>query len=1495
MTRRRNFRSNNNKKRRNAVTTIPIDAPVPEFADNEQITFTRRTNVDGVFNEVKIPVPKLRINADFHEKIKFFKSYEDAREDLHWATGEVLFANMRILLRDNDEALQTWNQTITNARSVAAFDTAFVSLRKEMLKGLKYRDQVTYLRTIKKPPTIEPNAFKTLLITANNRLNLFPDVGDDDDDVSLSEDDLIDAFFRAMPQAWQLKYKQAGLKPEEEEFVDVCAYMQERSQEDPYEPNSNENSNRQNGNGNGNSNNNGNRNSNNSNSRQGNGNNRNNNGNRNNGNNRGSNNNNNNSNNSSRIQPNDPCPLPGHGGHTWYNCRANRFGCHGDDSQRPPNNSNNGNNNRENHNVEANSSSVNGEQHFVQFEMNATGREIFQFDDIADSFDDIEPEIMYCQACVEPCANEANDVEAPEVFQSEASDVNVSNHVPSTLTFGRQINNVPAKSYFKTLLDHGASHTMVNRRALPKNVQPIPCSSSGFTTTAGSLTTSDFVYIDEWVLPEFNRNRYVKRIKAFVFDAPNVAWDMLVGRNHLNQIGIDVLSSSLSCKWCGDEIPFHSSDYWKNTATLRAVLDDSPRRVEQQEANLTFTATDSTFADVHDVANSQAHLSIEQRAHLRDVLNKHTKLFSGKLGCYPHREFHIDLKPDAVPYHCKQPYSIPAALKPIVKAELDRQVNLGILERVYETQWGMPMICIAKKNGNIRTVDDFRELNKAVLRRVYPLPKILDMIRRHHGWQFITVIDVTAAYYSYKLDEESSNYCVIVTPFGKFKRLRLSQGLSQSPDWAQGALEEVLKDELHTHVECYIDDIAIFSKTFEEHMEMVQNVLTKLQDNGYTVNPAKCNWAVAECEWLGHYVSKDGLKPWPKKVQGILSIAPPQTLRQLRAFIGCVNFYRDFWKHRAHVMAPLTALTKVDKRQFKSHWTPECDEAFRKTKAMIAEDILLAIPDPTVPFDIETDASDYQLGAIIYQANRPIAMFSRKLTSAQRNYPASDKEALCIQEVLQEFRAILYGAVIRIHTDHANLSKRDLKSQRLLHWRLLIEEFAPEIIYKPGVENVVADGLSRLPLVAPEEKQDVIASSEVVESNYLDQLGSKWYDMAELFMYYPEEVDSFPLDFPELRQAQMNDADVRDKVQQNVYEEKEFGDTVLATKKVNDQYRIVVPEALVDPTITWYHLVLGHCGQERMIKTLRNHLFVPGLEAKVKSHVESCDKCQRYKNPGPGQGHLPARDEDATPFADVALDCIGPWTINVPGFGELKFKALTIIDIATTLIEIARLDHSTSQHAALQFENQWLSRHPRPTRCLYDQGSEFIGPAFQACLAANAIRPVPISIKNPQSNAIVERAHGTIGNILRTLLRETPPNNVETAYELIDTALASAQRALRSAVHKTFGISPGAMVFQRDMLLDVPVLSDFNLIRNKRQALIDHNNLAENRKRRYRNYQVGDEILIAVYKPTKLQDRFIGPFVIDQVHVNGTVTIERRPGVFERLSIRRIHPYHRRD
>ena len=1067
---------------------------------------------------------------------------------------------------------------------------------------------------------------------------------------------------------------------------------------------------------------------------------------------------------------------------------------------------------------------------------------------------------------------------SPPVFPVRTASATM---VPMTIAATKAVNGVPfIKKHIRTLIDHGASHTIINRRMLPKNAPMSKAKTLSFSTTAGSFKTSAHVNLQDFRLPEFNMTRTVKEVKCYVFDNRSVPYDLILGRDFLNQVGIDVRSSTLSCEWLGDSIPFKPGKFLTNYKEYAAITD--PPAVKKVEVNATtFTPTKSTVADIDEVCQDQEHLTPKQRAELNEILSKHTELFSGKLGRYPHRKFHIDLKPGTKPYHCKRPYAIPTSQRETVKEELDRQVKIGVLERVYESLWGMPMLCIPKKDGAIRTVDDMRELNKCIQRRVYPLPRLMDMLQRHSGWQYITVLDLTLCYYTYELDDESSWMCVLVTPFGKYRRLRLSMGLSQSPDWAQAAIEEALEDMLHEFLEAFIDDVAVFSKTWEEHLQHLTRVLQRLEANGYTVNPAKCKWAVDNVEWMGHHVTRDGLKPWQPKIQGILDIAPPKTLKQLRAFIGCVNFYRDFWKKRAHIMAPLTALTKVPRKDFAKHWDATAMRAFKATKQMVARDILLAYPDHNKPFVIKTDASDYQLGAVILQDQKPVAMFSRKLNAAQQRYATPDKEAVCIIEVLNNFRDMLYGAHITIETDHRNLAQANFTSQRLLKWRLAVEEFTPNIVYKPGEDNHVADGLSRLPLISEEEQTDHAPD----ESQDL---------LHQVLVYYPEAVDHFPLDFPSLVQSQLNDPSIQEKLQAGAYQTTNFSGFDLATKLINNDPRIVVPEALHDAAVHWYHVILGHVGQERLTQTLQAHLHFPGLKDKVKSFVETCDDCQRYKNNNRGYGHLPPRDDYGAPFEEVLLDHVGPWTIDVPDLGRLTFHALTIMDAASALIELVRVDALDGEATSLAFENTWLARYPRPTRAVYDAAGCFHGPAFQLTLTRESITPVPITVKNPQSNAIVERAHLTIGDMLRSFQSTNTPDNVGSAIELVDTILASAQRAMRSSIHKSMGISPGAAVFGRDMLLNLPVVVHFDRINQRRQAIADRNNALENRRRRHKNYNIGDEVLILAHNPTKMGARANGPFTITQVHVNGTVTIQRRPNVFERINIRRLKPYIRR-
>ena len=340
--------------------------------------------------------------------------------------------------------------------------------------------------------------------------------------------------------------------------------------------------------------------------------------------------------------------------------------------------------------------------------------------------------------------------------------------------------------------------------------------------------------------------------------------------------------------------------------------------------------------DVHEVAIAQKHLQDFQQKALEKVLNKYSKLFDGTLGVYPHKKFAIDIKPDAVPKHSR-PYSIPQVHLEAFKKQLEHLVRIGVLSKAGTSEWGSPTFIIPKKDGRIRWISDLRELNKVVVRHQYPLPIIGDVLRKRSGYKFFTKLDISMQYYTFELDEASKDLCTIVTPFGKFRYNRLPMGLKCSPDFAQEVMEGIFSDM--EDIDVYIDDVGVFSNSWEDHVKVLDTVLERLQQNGFTINPLKCEWGVQETDWLGYWLTPTGLKPWKKKIQAALDMQPPKNLKQLRGFIGAINYYRDMWPHRSHIMAPLTSKCgahkegkkpKIDK--FK--WTPEMQDAFEKIKGI---------------------------------------------------------------------------------------------------------------------------------------------------------------------------------------------------------------------------------------------------------------------------------------------------------------------------------------------------------------------------------------------------------------------------------------------------------------------------------------------------------------------------------------------------------------------------------
>ena len=590
-------------------------------------------------------------------------------------------------------------------------------------------------------------------------------------------------------------------------------------------------------------------------------------------------------------------------------------------------------------------------------------------------------------------------------------------------------------------------------------------------------------------------------------------------------------------------------------------------------------------------------------------------------------------------------------------------------------------------------------------------------------------------------------------------------------------------------------------------------------------------------------------------------------------------------------------------------------------KAVMAKYAFLKYPDHNKPFEVFCDASDLQLGAVIMQSGQPVAFYSRKLNAAQRNYTVGEKELLSVVETLKEYRTMLYGCSnITVYTDHKNNTFQKLQTQRVLRWRLFLEDYGVQFKYIKGESNSLADALSRLPfderqnprgpLPANEYRNPDIKTTVAINDvasvvdpprnpiqNFNANSSIDDDDLIDLFVHLPPvEHAPFALDYPTIAHAQAGDAQLAQQQQATPlrFQQRQMAVNVSIWyyRPAGDKpWKIYLPDAILARSIKWYHLALSHIGSKRLDETMSMVFYHPQLRQRIESVIRPCRHCQKYKNVLRGHGQTAPREAGLLPWTEIAVDLIGPWELQM-GKETLRSHALTIIDLVTNLVEIVRLDNKTSDHVAMHFVNTWLARYPKPTSCIHDQGGEFTGYGFRAMLERYDIKSQSITAKNPQANAICERMHQTVGNSLRVLRHFHPPDGAHyTPQALLDTALANAMYATRASYSASLKTTPGALAFHRDMVMNVPFVADLNLIQQHRQQLIDERLLIGNRKRFTHDYQPNQQVLKLVHEPDKLAPRATGPFRIHSVHTNGTLTLQISPLVRERISIRNVKPF----
>jgi cleavage and polyadenylation specificity factor subunit 1 len=415
-------------------------------------------------------------------------------------------------------------------------------------------------------------------------------------------------------------------------------------------------------------------------------------------------------------------------------------------------------------------------------------------------------------------------------------------------------------------------------------------------------------------------------------------------------------------------------------------------------------------------------------------------------------------------------------------------------------------------------------------------------------------------------------------------------------------------------------------------------------------------------------------------------------------------------------------------------------------------------------------------------------------------------------ETLKEFKSLLWGQDITIHTDHMNIVYGNLSNDRITRWRLLLEEYSPKFVHIKGTDNVVADALSRMDTVEMEastfDKQiknahkgktfaQAMCMLKQDESTHVPDPNDKT-DMAGCYASKKDtRMEQFPLDPALIAKYQAEDKECK-----KYSADKKFKTRTMEGHKVlvNHKNQLVVPRKLQERILAWYHLYLRHPGTTRMYKTMEIGFWWRTMRQDVEHTVRTCSACQKNKKVRKKYGKLPPKqaETESKPWERVNVDLIGPLSVKTPS-GDRTLDALTMIDPATGWFEIKELKRRTAEATADAFDDAWLSRYPRPKYIGFDNGGENKG-VFREMTENYGLTQKPTTNYNPQSNGVVERVHAVLNDILRTFELEGRELDENHPW---DEFLFSAAFAIRATYHTTLQATLAQLVFGRDMTLPI--------------------------------------------------------------------------------------------
>lgn len=787
----------------------------------------------------------------------------------------------------------------------------------------------------------------------------------------------------------------------------------------------------------------------------------------------------------------------------------------------------------------------------------------------------------------------------------------------------------------------------------------------------------------------------------------------------------------------------------------------------------------------------ELHGSENFKKRILQVLADHKEVFSSTLPAQPARveplQFDIDL------IQWKQPANqTPHRRQSINKdAEIQRQVidmmKTNVLSQSDAAAWSQVLLTL-KPNGKWRFCIDFRQLNKLMDDRGWPLPRIDELLERV-GRQKPTVfgkMDLTNGYHQMPLAKASRAFTAFKTSMGLYEWKRVPMGLRNAAAYFQQCMAtEVLTGLVHAELELYIDDILLHAQTEDEFIERLKRVLTRLKQKGIVLSPNKCSFGMKEVEILGHTVNAEGSHFSKEKLQGVLEFPLPATGTQMQSFLGLCNYFRRHVKEIADTEKPLRILSTKFPGSRKIPWEnhPEEAKVFQKLKNAVWDCPKLFFYDPHLPVHLHTDACNTGIGAYLFQKDAegnelPVAFMSRNLRGAELNWSTFEQECFAIHQALKKFEYLLRDVKFTIRTDHRNLLfLNNDASSKVLHWKWDIQQYNFDVEHIPGRDNIVADLYSRLCSIqsdqtTQEQRIEVLAS---IDTSVNTSRGVAHILAANA---------SRRLDTPRawMKNNRPNDEEIHKEIS------KVHG---WGTRSENGE-------------VTMAHH--GHGGVDRTLRLLRDSLppskWWTNMRDDVRKFIKNCPQCQ-FMQPARLQIHAQVEPFNMSvhgPMDRWNIDTIGP----LPKDEDGNQYIIVLVDAFSRFVEMYAAK-DVSALSAMKAILQAIGRYGTPSEILTDNGSQYIAELNKQLYDHMITQHVTIMPYSHQENSIVERQNKEVMRHLRAIVFD---RKIKTEWSF---CLPLIQRVMNASKNSTTGVTPAQLIFGNNIDLDRNILFDSRL------------------------------------------------------------------------------------